>query len=183
MDVFSAIVVNYGYLGIFILMLLESASFPIPSEVILPAVGLLSREGLFNVHIAFIISVMGSIIGALADFYIAKWVGKEFVYSKASRLRLLSHLHKAEKFLDAHAGAVLFARFIPAIRALISIPAGLAEMNIYKFITYSLAGIMIYNALLIYAFNYFVLPLMIGIGIVMTGLYLYMFVLYDIKHR
>lgn len=164
-------------------MFLESASLPIPSEIVLPAIGLLSRKGLFNVHLAFIISVIGSILGALADFYLARWVGKEFIYSKASKLRVLSHLHKAENFLDTHAAAVLFARFIPAIRALISIPAGLTEMNIYKFIAYSLAGILTYNALLIYAFNYFVLPLMIGIGAVMTGLYLYMFVLYDIKGK
>ncbi len=181
MDFFTSIIFHYGYLGIFVLMFLESASFPLPSEVILPVVGLLAREKLFDVNIALLISIVGSIFGAILDYYIAKFLGKEYIYSKAKHLKLEHHLQKAEKFLNSHPASVLFARFIPAVRALISIPAGLSEMNFAKFVSFSLIGIVIYNSALIYSFNYFILPLMVGIGVLMTALYLYMYLVYD-KH-
>ena len=151
---------HYGYAGIFVLMVLEAASLPIPSEVVLPAIGILSASGILNPFLAFVVALAGAAIGMAIDYYIAYYLGKEVVYK---HLRIF---HVKQESLDAFDAwfsrngdfSVFVTRMLPVIRGLINFPAGFARMNIRKFYAYSVAGTMIWFALLI-AFGYYALAI------------------------
>ncbi len=146
-----SIIESYGYASVVVLMALESASLPLPSEVILPTVGFLVEKGFMNFYIALIAALIGSFIGIMVDYYIGYYLGKDFIYKN---LRLF-HIKKEtlddfDLWFDKNGEiAVFFSRMIPVIRGLISFPAGFANMDKRKFITYSMVGSLIYDALLI----------------------------------
>ncbi|MDE1854826.1 MAG: DedA family protein [Candidatus Micrarchaeota archaeon] len=156
----TALISQYGYYAIFALMILEAAAFPVPSEVVLPAVGLLAAKGVINPEISFTAVILGGIIGMAVDYYIAYFLGKEVVYKH------LSFFHIKRRNLDSFDNwfakngsfAVFITRLIPLVRALINFPAGFAEMPIGRFLLYSIAGTLIWDALLI-SFGYYALSL------------------------
>lgn len=142
-----------GYLGVIILMALESMIFPVPSEAVMPFVGFLIQSGKMDLYLGILASSIGSIIGSLLSYYIAYYGGRPII-NKYGKYFLLNNkeLEKTEKLFEKHGSiTVLICRFIPVVRHIVSLPAGLAKMNIWKFILYTLIGATIWNTILIFA--------------------------------
>lgn len=147
---YNTMLINYlGYGGIFILMALESMIFPIPSELVMPFAGFLIVTGQFGVVPVIVASSLGSIAGSLLSYGMGM-LG-EAVVLRYGRYLLLNkhHLEWTELFFFRHGGKTIFiARFIPVVRHLISIPAGLARMPLPRFILYTVAGATLWNGFL-----------------------------------
>lgn len=145
-----AFITSTGYVGVFVLMILESMVFPIPSEAVMPFAGFFIFDGKMTWAAVIIISTLGSIVGSLISYGIGFYGGKPFV-SKFGKYLLLNqhHLEISEKFFSKRGEiTILISRFIPIVRHLISIPAGFGKMNIYKFIIFTLIGASIWNTFL-----------------------------------
>lgn len=143
---------NSGYVGIFLLMIAESALIPIPSEVIMPFSGYLVSSGKFNVAYVIIAGSIGNLVGSLVTYYIGLRLGREFIlkYGKYVLLRK-SHLEITESYFKKYGDRSTFiSRMLPAVRTYISLPAGVAKMNPKKFIMYTLIGSIIWNSALTY---------------------------------
>jgi membrane protein DedA with SNARE-associated domain len=153
-----ALITKYGYEAIFGLMVLESATVPVPSEVVLPIAGLLAAKGLMNIYLALIAATAGSILGMLVDYVIGYYIGKEVIYKH------LGLFHFSKKSLDDFdrwfnnnaAASVFLSRMLPVVRTIVSFPAGFSKMNIKEFVAYSLAGAVIWDAVLI-SYGYYLL--------------------------
>jgi len=142
-----------GYLGVFVLMAMESATLPIPSEVVLPFAGYyLVYSDHFNFWVVVAVASAGSLIGTLVDYAIGYFLGRAAVLRYGSLIRLNEgHLKLSEAWFVRHGSKiVLFSRFVPLIRTLIAFPAGIAEMNIVKFVAFSAVGIFAWDATLVY---------------------------------
>jgi membrane protein DedA with SNARE-associated domain len=143
-----------GYIGVFALMALENIFPPIPSEMIMPLAGFSAARGDMNVVGVLIAGTAGSILGTLPWYYAGKLLGKERLKRLANRHgRWLTvsadDIEKALTTFHRHGRkAVFFGRLVPAIRTLISVPAGIADMHILQFLTYSIAGSVIWTGLL-----------------------------------
>jgi membrane protein DedA with SNARE-associated domain len=147
----------WGYPGIFGLMLLESSSLPVPSEVILPFSGYLVSTGQLNLWIAIIVATVAAIVGSLIDYYIGlkgiEALSKRRVLGRV--LFSIDQLAFADKWFSKYGSLTIFlARLIPGIRTLISFPAGAAKMPLTKFLIYTTAGCILWNSLLIYVGYY-----------------------------
>jgi membrane protein DedA with SNARE-associated domain len=146
-----------GYFGIVCLMFLENVFPPIPSEVIMPLAGFLVAEGKQNFAGVVIAGMVGSVLGALPLYYAGYLLGEERLKAfadKHGRWLTMSRddLERAKKWFDQHGKlAVLICRLVPGIRSLISIPAGIAKMNLAAFLFYNSVGAGIWTALLAYA--------------------------------
>ena len=147
----------WGYPGIFGLMILESSSLPVPSEVILPFSGYLVSTGQLNLWITIIVATVAAIVGSLIDYYIGL-KGIEVLSKRRVLGRVLFSMDQlafADKWFSKHGSLMIFlARLIPGIRTLISFPAGAAKMPITKFLIYTTAGCILWNSLLIYVGYY-----------------------------
>ena len=133
---------DWGYWGIFLLMFLESTFFPFPSEVIMIPAGYLAYKGEMNIYIVVLMGILGSVGGALLNYYLAKSFGRAFIlrYGKYFFIKEET-LDKLESFFSKHGEVSTFTgRLIPGIRQLISLPAGLARMNMAKFSFYTAIG-------------------------------------------
>lgn len=145
-----------GYAGLVFLMALESMIAPIPSEAVMPFAGFLIVTGKFSWFGVIIFSTIGSILGSLISYYLGYWGGRPVVL-KVGKYFLLdkSHLETTEKYFTRKGEiTILIARFIPVVRHLISIPAGLAKMNIWKFLIYTIIGACCWNTILVIAGYY-----------------------------
>jgi membrane protein DedA with SNARE-associated domain len=141
-----------GYPGILILMALESMIFPVPSEAVMPFAGFLIAEGKFTFAGVIFFSTLGSIIGSVISYYIGAWGGRP-ILKKYGKYLLLNnhHLELTEKFFKARGEITIFiCRFIPVVRHLISIPAGIGKMNLPRFLVFTAIGAGIWNAFLAY---------------------------------
>ena len=141
-----------GYGGIFALMVLESATLPVPSEVVLPFAGYLVFQGTLNFWLVLIVASAGSLLGTLIDYAVGYYLGRAAIirYGKYVHLSEKS-LISSEKWFNKYGPiTVLIARFVPLIRTLVAFPAGVAKMKISKFLAYSIVGIVIWDAALIY---------------------------------
>lgn len=141
-----------GYSSVFLLMTLESMIAPVPSEAVMPFAGFLITEGQFTFAGVAAASTSGSIIGSLLSYYMGLYGGKPII-KKFGKYLLLDdhHLKLTEDFFEKHGEkAVFISRFIPIVRHLISIPAGMAKMNITKFILYTAIGATGWNMFLAY---------------------------------
>ncbi|MDO8537575.1 MAG: DedA family protein [archaeon] len=152
LDSVLSIIGSFGYLGIFLLMLLESTVFPIPSELVLPFAGYLSAAGELNFFAVIIVATAGSLVGSLISYYIGKYLGKELILRYGKFVFLDKHsLELSHSWFEKFGAKIVFiCRFIPAVRHVISIPAGIAEMQKRKFITYTVAGAFLWNSFLAY---------------------------------
>lgn len=141
-----------GYAGIFILMVLESATLPVPSEVVLPLAGVLVAQGHLDFWLAVAVASVGSLVGTMIDFAIGYYLGRAVVLRYGRYVRLSEkHLKMSEQWFAKYGSvAVLFARFVPLIRTVVAFPAGIAEMSIPKFLAFSAVGIVAWDAILIY---------------------------------
>ncbi len=136
------IVGSLGYAGIFIMMFLESSFFPFPSEVVMIPAGYLAFKGEMNIYLAIGVGILGSVTGALFNYYLAMKFGRKFLlkYGKYFFLKEDS-LDKLERFFQKHGEvSTLNGRLIPGIRQYISLPAGLSRMSVWKFSAYTALG-------------------------------------------
>lgn len=147
---------KYGYLAVFSLVAIENIFPPIPSEVILLGGGFLTTTIGLNVVLMIIAATLGSLVGAIVLYYIGKIFNKErlkkLISGKIGKVLRLKEkdIEKADEWFDNKGNkTVFFCRFIPIVRSLISIPAGMSEMPIVKFLIYTTVGSLIWNSVLI----------------------------------
>ncbi|MDE7443074.1 MAG: DedA family protein, partial [Muribaculaceae bacterium] len=146
---------NYWF--VFLFMVIESSFIPFPSEVVVPPAAYLAMQqgSNMNIYLVCIFATAGALVGSIINYFIAMWIGRPIVYAFAdSRLghTLLLNRQKvqnAETYFDKHGAISTFiGRLIPAVRQLISIPAGLARMNFGKFIIFTFLGALVWNIIL-----------------------------------
>jgi len=151
-DFLEKYISQFGYLAIFILMFLESACIPIPSEVTMPFGGFLASIGNLNLVLVTLVGSIANLFGSYAAYYIGKFGGRSFIekYGKYVFLRK-EEIDKAERWFN-HRGelTVFLTRLLPGIRTFISLPAGIAEMNLTKFSIYTILGVVPWCFLLAY---------------------------------
>lgn len=149
---------KFGYIGILLLIALENLFPPIPSEIILTFGGFMTQRPDSELSIIGVIlfSTLGSIIGAFVLYYAGKILNKDrlkkIVSGKIGKVLCLNvnDIEKADKWFDTKGNkTVFFCRFVPIIRSLISIPAGMSEMNVMKFTFYTTIGSLIWNTVLV----------------------------------
>ena len=142
---------DMGYLGIFLLMFLESTFFPFPSEIIMIPAGYLVYQGEMNIYLIILVGILGSVLGALLNYYLAMFFGRKFILKYGKYFFIKEEtLDKLELFFAKHGEISTFTgRLIPGIRQLISLPAGLARMNIVKFSFYTAIGAGIWVVVLV----------------------------------
>ncbi len=147
---------HLNYWTITLLMTIESSFIPFPSEVVVPPAAYhAASNGEMNIVLIVLFATLGAIIGALINYFISLWIGKPLVYrfadSKLGHMLLLSgeKVNKAEDYFNEHGAVSTFVgRLIPAIRQLISIPAGLSKMNLGRFVAFTALGAGIWNTVL-----------------------------------
>ena len=139
-----------GYPGIVALMAMESSILPVPSELVMPPAGYWAAKGEMNFVVAVACGVLGSVIGALANYYGAHWIGGPFLRRYGKYVFLSeSALARSERFFAQHGEFSTFVgRLFPVVRHLISIPAGLHRMPLAKFIGYTALGSLVWCAIL-----------------------------------
>lgn len=144
------------YLLVFAFMVIESSFIPFPSEVIVPPAAYLAcTKGDVNLISVILLATAGAIVGALINYYLSLWIGRPIVYkfanSRFGHACLINEekVRHAEEYFDNHGAVSTFiGRLIPAVRQLISIPAGLARMNIGKFVIFTGLGALVWNCIL-----------------------------------
>jgi len=158
LNIFSAM----NYLNITILMAIESSFIPFPSEIIIPPAAYLASQGKLNIFLVIFFSTIGSLIGAIFNYYFAYFLGRpilyKFVNSKLGKIFLLNEksLQKAEEYFRKNGNiSTLIGRLIPGIRQLISLPAGLSKMKLSSFLFFTTIGSLTWNCILA-ALGYFI---------------------------
>ena len=157
MEEFVISIMNqYGYFGIFFLIFIENIFPPIPSEVVLLFGGFMTTYSKLGVPLMILFSTLGSVVGAIVLYYVGKILNKErlkkIVSGKVGKILRLkaSDIEKADRWFDTKGNkTVFFCRFIPVVRSLISIPAGMSEMAMTKFLLYTTVGSAIWNTVLL----------------------------------
>lgn len=146
---------NMSYITIVILMALESTFIPVPSEIVIPPAAWKAAAGGLNIWIVIISATLGAIVGALINYSLARWLGRAIIYSfaesKVGRLFLLNRqkVEKAEAYFVKHGRSSTFiGRLVPGVRHLISIPAGLAKMNIKQLVLFTALGSAMWHTIL-----------------------------------
>ena len=139
-----------GYPGIFILMALESSVFPIPSELVMPPAGYLAQQGQMNMVVAILCGTFGSLVGAYANYFAARFLGRPLLLKYGKYVWITEEkFNKVETFFRSHGEISTFiGRLLPVVRHLISLPAGLANMNHVRFSAYTLLGAAIWVTVL-----------------------------------
>jgi len=146
---------HINYFTITLLMAIESSFVPLPSEIVIPPAIWKAASGELNMYLVVLFATFGAIIGATFNYIMARWLGRVIVYSladsKVGKLFLLNRgkVEHAEAYFNRHGRSSTFiGRLIPGIRHLISIPAGLAKMNVKQFILFTALGSGIWHILL-----------------------------------
>lgn len=159
-EFFQWFVENANYLFVFVFMTIESSFIPFPSEVIVPPAAYLACANVgvgqdMNVYMVVIVATLGALCGAFINYYLALWIGRPVVYrfadSRFGHACLINRekVDKAEKYFDKHGAISTFiGRLIPAIRQLISIPAGISKMNVAQFALFTALGALLWNSIL-----------------------------------
>ena len=155
MNFISSLLANLNYGSILLLMLLESAVIPVPSELVVAPAAYHAASGNLNVFLVVLFATIGADIGASINYFVALYVGRPVIYrfanSRWGKMCLLNQekVEKSERYFDDHGiVATLTGRLIPGIRHLISLPAGLARMNYGKFLLYTTIGAGAWHAIL-----------------------------------
>jgi len=151
------LIFDWGYLGIFLLMAVESSFVPFPSEIVLIPAGYLASQGDMSITIIMISALSGSLVGAFINYFLALTLGRKFLLRYGHYFFIKEEtLLKMEDFFAKHGHISTFTgRLIPAVRQLISIPAGLARMNLVQFSAFTTLGAGIW-ALVLTLLGYFI---------------------------
>ena len=177
---------EWGYAGIFLMMFLESSFFPFPSEVAMIPAGYLAHQGQMSLVLAWCAGTAGSLAGAVFNYYLCYFFGRELVLKYGKYVGITKvKMRKFEAFFKRHGEISTFnCRLIPGIRQYISLPAGLAKMNLFKFSLYTTLGAGIWVAILLAvgwylgknydksAFSHIVVALLAVVGL-LTALYIF----------
>ena len=146
---------NLNYFTVALLMAIESTFMPLPSEVVVPFAAYKAAQGDLNVFLVVIFGTVGALCGSLINYFLARYLGRPLVYkfagSAVGRLFLLSEdkvKHAEEYFVRNGKSSTFIGRLVPGVRHLISIPAGLARMNLRDFMFYTFVGAGIWNIIL-----------------------------------
>jgi len=137
-----ATISRLGYAGVVLLMAIESACIPLPSEIIMPFSGYLVSRGEFNLWGVGVAGAFGCVLGSLVAYWVGMYGGRPFIV-KYGRYILVSHhdLDLADRWFDRFGEIIVFAsRLLPVIRTFIAFPAGVARMNLKKFVVYTFLG-------------------------------------------
>ena len=147
--------VHITYWTVFLLMAIESSFIPFPSEIVIPPAAYKAANGDMNIFLVVFAGTMGAIVGALFNYYFAKWLGNKlllkFANTRLAHMMLIdqSSIEKSENYFRKHGKtSTLIGRLVPGIRQLISLPAGLANMKLSDFILYTTIGSTIWNVIL-----------------------------------
>ena len=148
---------NLNYWWVFVFMAVESSFIPFPSEVVVPPAAFLAMtpDSTLNILLLVLVATAGADLGALINYWLARWLGRPLVYrfadSRFGHICLIDRAkveHAEAYFRDHGAASTFFGRLIPAVRQLISIPAGLSGMPMGKFLLYTTLGAGIWNSVL-----------------------------------
>jgi membrane protein DedA with SNARE-associated domain len=145
-EILSAFIIatisTLGYAGVVLLMAIESACIPLPSEIIMPFSGYLVYTGRFNIWLVSIAGAFGCVVGSLVAYWVGMYGGRPLI-EKYGRYLLISHhdLDLADRWFARFGEVIVFAsRLLPAVRTFIAFPAGVARMNLKRFVIYTFAG-------------------------------------------
>lgn len=157
---FQWFIENANYLFVFVFMVIESSFIPFPSEVVVPPAAYLACTNYgagsdMNLYMVVVMATLGALVGAFINYFLALWIGRPIVYrfaeSRLGHACLIDRqkVEKAEAYFDKHGAVSTFVgRLIPAIRQLISIPAGISRMNIGTFALFTALGALVWNSVL-----------------------------------
>ncbi len=150
-DLLVEFVVNIGYSGIFIGMFLESTVFPLPSELVMIPAGLAVAKGAMNFWLVILIGTVGNVLGALFSYYLAKYFGRILIIKIGKYFFVKEEvITKIEVFFGKYGNiSVFFGRLLIGFRHFISLPAGLAKMNVKLFLFYTTAGSALWTSFLV----------------------------------
>jgi membrane protein DedA with SNARE-associated domain len=145
-------IAQLGYMGIFFLMILESAMIPIPSEIIMPFSGFLSSTGRLDPFLVTLSGSLGNLVGSVLTYYLGIKAGRKFILKYGKYILLKKeHLETTENLFKKYGDRISFAgRLLPGIRTYVSLPAGIGKANFTKFVTYTFAGSLLWNFMLTY---------------------------------
>ena len=151
------LIFGWGYLGIFIMMAIESSFIPFPSELVLVPAGYLAAKGEMSIVLIMAAALAGSLVGAYINYYLARTLGRKFLLKFGKYFFIKEEtLLKMEAYFKKHGHISTFTgRLIPGVRQLISIPAGLAKMNLGEFAIFTFLGAGIW-ALILVLLGYFI---------------------------
>ena len=154
-SLFDWYMANLNYFTVALLMAIESTFLPLPSEVVVPFAAYKAGQGELNVFLVIFFGTVGALCGSLINYTLAYYLGRPLVYkfadSKIGKLFLLSKekvVHAEEYFIRNGKTSTFIGRLVPGVRHLISIPAGLARMNLRDFMLYTFVGAGIWNIIL-----------------------------------
>jgi len=146
LEILSALIVatisTLGYSGVVLLMAIESACIPLPSEIIMPFAGYLVSKGEMNLWLVGLAGAVGCVVGSMVAYWVGMYGGRPLI-EKYGRFVLISHhdLDLADRWFAKYGEIIVFtSRLLPAIRTFIAFPAGVARMNVPRFIIYTFAG-------------------------------------------
>jgi membrane protein DedA with SNARE-associated domain len=151
-EIITGFIASLGYSGIFILMILESALIPIPSEIIMPFSGFLATTGKLEPLGVVIAGTLGNLVGSIATYYLGLKLGRAFIirYGKYIFFRQ-RHLELTESLFQKYGEKISFiGRLLPGIRTYVSLPAGIGRTKLGNFVIYSVAGAALWNSALTY---------------------------------
>jgi len=154
-SLFDWYMANLNYFTVALLMAIESTFLPLPSEIVVPFAAWKAAQGDLNVFLVVLSGTIGALSGSLINYFLAKYLGRPIVYkfagSSVGRLFLLSEekiKHAEDYFIRNGRSSTFIGRLVPGVRHLISIPAGLAKMNLRDFMLYTFVGAGIWNIIL-----------------------------------
>ena len=149
--VLEEFIFNYGIISIFIIVALEYANLPLPSEIVLPLAGILSSR--YNMSIIWVIiaSVIGGIVGSLTNYYLGYFLGNPLIYKlKKKYPKTKRAIKESYRWMEKYENvSVMLSRLVPLARTFISIIAGVTRMRVWDFVLYSSIGISVWNVILI----------------------------------
>lgn len=148
-----SVIETLHYFGVVLLMAIESACIPLPSEIILPFSGYLVAQGKFNLHIVAFLGAFGCVLGSAVAYYVGKFGGEKLIRKYGKYVLISPHdLEIATRWFQKYGQyAALFGRMLPIVRTFISLPAGIAKVEVKKFLTFTFIGSLPWCYVLVYA--------------------------------